>query len=65
MNNKTQDTLLFLDIDGVLCPFNSLPDHWKQIFWRNYWTKLGRFDMVTELISQEKKDVLSNLLESI
>lgn len=63
--NTLTTTLLFLDIDGVMCPFANLPDHWQQIFWRNFWTKIGRFDLVLPTISEEKRCLLHDFIKSI
>ena len=64
-DKQSSTNLIFLDIDGVMRPFTGLSDHWRQIFWRNYWTKIGRFDLVLETISEEKKQVLNSLIQSI
>ncbi|MDD2693873.1 MAG: HAD domain-containing protein [Candidatus Gracilibacteria bacterium] len=62
---QSSTNFIFLDIDGVMCPFISLSDHWRQIFWRNYWTKIGRYDLVLQTISEEKKRVLNSFIQSI
>jgi hypothetical protein len=48
-----------------MCPFSGLPDHWKQIFLRNLWTKRGEYYKVIDTISAEKREILSKLIQLV
>jgi len=58
-------TLLFLDIDGVMLPFNSFRDHWRDIFYRNMNAIRKQWQPIIDSISSEKREVLNQLVQNI